>query len=163
MSQSGGSNNACYTSYREYLGSVIYATGDGGGVIADQRYYPYGRKRSGGTLPTDHRFTGQQYSEANGLYYFNARYYDPDLPDSTNVFDYNRYMYTRGNPLKYTDPTGHCLTEGQPGWDTSENQQCLGLVSYIYNVLQSNPSWAANWLPSVRQTTGVTTPAIRRS
>ena len=48
----------------------------------------------------------------------NARYYDPDLgqflrsplgadtlvPDPGNLFDYNRYLYTRGNPMKHTDP-----------------------------------------------------------
>lgn len=27
-------------------------------------------------------------------------------------FDYNRYMYARGNPLRYNDPTGHCAGEG---------------------------------------------------
>jgi RHS repeat-associated protein len=47
----------------------------------------------------------------------NARYYDPTLgtflspdtlvPDAGVLFDYNRYLYTRGNPLKYTDPSGH--------------------------------------------------------
>jgi hypothetical protein len=46
-----------------------------------------------------------------------ARYYDPTrgtflspdtlVPDAGVLFDYNRFMYTRGNPLKYTDPTGH--------------------------------------------------------
>ena len=30
------------------------------------------------------------------------------MPDATNVFDYNRYMYARGNPMKYNDPSGHC-------------------------------------------------------
>lgn len=30
------------------------------------------------------------------------------MPDSTNVLDYNRYLYAGGNPLKYNDPSGHC-------------------------------------------------------
>jgi hypothetical protein len=53
------------------------------------------------------------------LLYYNARYYDPSLgtfispdtlvPDPGLVLDYNRYMYVRGNPLRYTDHTGHCI------------------------------------------------------
>ena len=49
--------------------------------------------------------------------YYNARYYDPALgtfisPDSMvpgagQVINYNRFLYAKGNPLKYTDPTGH--------------------------------------------------------
>ena len=65
--------------YQDHLGSVIYATGDGGTILTDQRYYAYGRIRNDGFLPTDPWFTGQKVNEGNGLYYFNARYYDPDL------------------------------------------------------------------------------------
>ena len=81
-----------------------------------QGYYAYGRKRRGGTLATDHTFTGQK-RDGTGLMYYNARYYDPVIgtfispdtivPDVTSVFSYNRYMYTRGNPLNRIDPTGH--------------------------------------------------------
>ena len=49
--------------------------------------------------------------------YYNARYYDPGLgqfvspdtivPDPGRVFDFNRYMMVRGNPLKYSDPSGN--------------------------------------------------------
>ncbi len=69
-------------------------------------------------MVTDHKFTGQKL-DGTGLMYFNARYYDPVIgafispdtivPDPSNLFDYNRYMMVRGNPLKYTDPTGHCV------------------------------------------------------
>jgi hypothetical protein len=51
------------------------------------------------------------------LYYYGARWYDPALghflqpdtiiPQPGNVLDYHRYSYTRFNPLKYNDPTGH--------------------------------------------------------
>jgi hypothetical protein len=51
------------------------------------------------------------------LLYYNARYYDPTMghfispdtliPDPSDVFSYNRYLYALGNPLKYNDPSGH--------------------------------------------------------
>ena len=74
--------------------------------------------RSGSTaaLPTDRTYTGQK-QDGTGLLYYNARYYDPSLgiflspdtlvPDAGRVVDYNRFLYVRGNPLKYNDPSGH--------------------------------------------------------
>jgi hypothetical protein len=51
--------------------------------------------------------------------FYNARWYDPYLnrftqadsiiPNPSNVLDWNRYSYVRYNPLKYTDPSGHCI------------------------------------------------------
>lgn len=37
------------------------------------------------------------------------------MPEPGNLLDYNRYLYVRGNPLKYNDPSGHiavCLQGG---------------------------------------------------
>jgi RHS repeat-associated protein len=52
------------------------------------RYRPFGVTRfASGTTPTSVRFTGQREEAALGLYFYNARWYDPALghflsPDS---------------------------------------------------------------------------------
>ncbi|MBS0619629.1 MAG: RHS repeat-associated core domain-containing protein [Spirochaetes bacterium] len=63
------------------------------------------------------KYTGQEYDPETGFYYFNARYYDPQLgifttadteiPDYKDSQSYNRHMYVRGNQIIYTDPSGH--------------------------------------------------------
>jgi RHS repeat-associated protein len=73
---------------------------------------------SEGTLPTDYTFTGQRVDTSAGLMYYHARYYDaalgrftqPDtiIPNPYNPQSLNRYSYVYNNPLRYTDPTGHC-------------------------------------------------------
>ncbi|MCA9368511.1 RHS repeat-associated core domain-containing protein, partial [Candidatus Kaiserbacteria bacterium] len=73
-----------------------------------------------GTPATDYRFTGQK-ADGTGLYYYNARYYDPVIgqfvspdtlvPEPGRVFGYNRYMYALGNPLKFNDPSGYYSDE----------------------------------------------------
>ncbi len=74
---------------------------------------------------TDRTFTGQK-ADASGLLYYNARYYDPALgafispdttvPDPGMVVDYNRFLYARGNPLKYSDPSGRRPYDYDPDW-----------------------------------------------
>ncbi len=106
--------------HADHLGSASLTTSLTGTVTGEMRYSPYGQTRwIAGTVGTDRRFTGQREEVAIGLYDYNARYYDPLLgrflqadtvvPDPANPQDLNRYSYVRGNPLKYTDPTGHCV------------------------------------------------------
>lgn len=67
-------------------------------------------------MPVDEQFTGQRL-DSTGLYFYNARYYDPSIgrfisadtlvPSFANPQAFNRYSYVYNNPLKYTDPSGH--------------------------------------------------------
>ena len=102
--------------FKDRLSSTVHVTDGAGNQVAGRGYYAFGATmRSTGTMPTDHLFTDQQ-QDATGLYYYGARYYEPTIghfispdtivPDPTNVMDYQRYMYVRGNPLKYNDPSG---------------------------------------------------------
>ena len=103
--------------HADHLGSTAIETNLTGDVSAERRYLAFGGERaSSGTLRTENQFTSQKLDET-GLYYYGARYYDPELgqfvsPDTIvpapgEVFAYNRYMYAYGNPLKFVDPSGH--------------------------------------------------------
>jgi RHS repeat-associated protein len=78
-----------------------------------------------GTIPTDKLYTGQQRETTNGIYYYGSRFYNADIgrflqpdsivPEPGNPQALNRYSYVLNNPLRYSDPTGHCHKE--LGWD----------------------------------------------
>jgi RHS repeat-associated protein len=63
-------------------------------------------------------FTGQRLDDT-GLYYYNARYYDPTIgrfisgdrivQDISRPQTLNHYSYCINNPLKYNDPTGNFI------------------------------------------------------
>jgi len=125
--------------HQDSLGSTSVTSSAQGGSAESIRYLPYGLTRSGSVTP-DKKFTGQRL-DSTGLYYYNARYYDPQIgrfisPD-TIVQDYtnpqclNRYTYCLNNPLKYTDPSGHFLD-----W-------IFDALSIAFDISQviMNPSW----------------------
>jgi RHS repeat-associated protein len=112
----------------DHLGSTAITATSGGGFSAELRYYPWGGTRySSGTTPTSYRYTGQREAEV-GLYYYGARYFDPQLgrfispdsiiPQQQGSQAWDRYAYTNNNPVKFTDPSGHgayCGDDYDPG------------------------------------------------
>ena len=114
-----------YHLHGDHLGSTSLTT-TGSAVEASRAYYAYGSERAAtGDLRIDRTFTGQK-ADGTGLLYYNARYYDPSLgtfiapdsmvPNPARVIDYNRFLYARGNPLKYSDPSGHATWEEMNNW-----------------------------------------------
>jgi RHS repeat-associated protein len=75
-----------------------------------------GTTRSG-SVPTDRQYTGQISEPQLGIYFYNARYYDPYLarfispdtliPQPGNPLAWDRYAYVRYNPVRYNDPSGN--------------------------------------------------------
>jgi RHS repeat-associated protein len=117
VAERSGSN--LYYLNSDHLSSTSLATSQSGQVVFQARYEPYGQMRwSSGQQTTDKTFTGQRMDASFGLMNYNARYYDPALgrfispdtliPDSRNAKAFDRYGYANNNPLRYTDPTGHC-------------------------------------------------------
>ncbi|MBI4356238.1 MAG: hypothetical protein HY597_07340 [Candidatus Omnitrophica bacterium] len=102
----------------DHLGSTTLVTDEQGQVVQEVSYKPYGEVYAqAGAVNLPHKFTGQRHDVSTGLYYYNARYYDPQLgrfiqPDTVvqapaDPQTLNRYSYARNNPVRYVDPTGY--------------------------------------------------------
>src|SRR5262249_39267756 len=97
---------------------------DANGCVAHRAaYMPYGSDRGGLSYPTgceSESFTPkyqfnfkEKEQDGTGFYDYGARIFNPATgrwlsPDTGTNDGQNRYEYVSNNPLKYTDPTGHC-------------------------------------------------------
>ena len=87
-----------------------------GTVVNGYTYDVYGKKTSStGSQPNEFDFAGQQ-TDATGLQYLRARYYDPatgtflsrDPMSASPGWTQSPYGYAGGNPVNGSDPTGLC-------------------------------------------------------
>ena len=112
-----GSGSTSYF-HGDHLGSTSVLTDGNGTAEEHNSYLPYGDIHTHtGTTDVAYKYTGQERDASTGVYFYNARYYDPVLgrflsPDTyvQNPGDpqtLNRYAYARNNPVRYTDPSGH--------------------------------------------------------
>lgn len=114
----------------DQMGSITMATNGEGNALSGGdmpgashiSYKPYGeidRTDSSGPDVFRYKYTSQVEDRDSGLYYYNARYYDPTiarfLQADTAIFPnrtqgFNRYMYTEGNPVRYGDASGNNIS-----------------------------------------------------
>ena len=92
------------------LGSIAKETNGSGVVVNTLRYDAWGNLESGAR--DGYAFTGREWDPETGLYYYRARYFDPQAghfisQDPAGLADGpNLYLYVQGNPTSYADPTG---------------------------------------------------------
>jgi RHS repeat-associated protein len=87
-----------------------------GGVAGTQGTDAFGEPWYSGTATTEFVYTSYQYDQESALYYAMARYYDPTLGrfcsadpvggDPGDPQTWNRYPYSRNDPINLTDPSG---------------------------------------------------------
>jgi RHS repeat-associated protein len=104
--------------HKNHLGSNSLVTDANGEKMQYFLFYPYGETwitEGSNQSKITRLFTGREYDEESGLYYYNARYYDPALgvflSTDPAVDGFNQYAYCKNNPVRFTDPTG-CFALG---------------------------------------------------
>ena len=83
-------------------------------VVQSYVYDSYGQiVQQVGTLANSHTYTGREFDSESGLYYYRARYYDPQAgrfitedPIGLLAGDVNFYRYVSNNPVNLIDPQG---------------------------------------------------------
>jgi RHS repeat-associated protein len=107
-----------------HLGSASLELDQNGALISYEEYHPYGTtayqamNSAAEVSLKRYRYTGKERDEETGLYYHGARYYICWLGRWTStdpammVDGPNLYNYVRGNPVRWTDPTGSQSSAG---------------------------------------------------
>ena len=138
-----------YYYHSDHLGSAQFVTDWRGRQYEHIEYTPYGElwieEVAAGLDKLPFRFTGKEMDEETGLYYYGARYLDPKysrwlsgdpalgeyMSGSSvgaggiyNTVNFNVYHYGNNNPIKYTDPTGMWIDNGD-GTYTAEKGDTL--------------------------------------
>ncbi|MBL4709914.1 MAG: VCBS repeat-containing protein [Flavobacteriales bacterium] len=142
---SGTPSNGTLYFHQNYLNSTILATDESGAKNKANRlvYKPYGGVyKLNGANNFRPKFDGKELISGSGLYYFNARFYNPALgrfitadtrlaggalqPDSRNP-----YAFGLNNPVTYSDPSGHSVWHWIKHHEKSINVMDLAVVEVI--------------------------------
>ena len=115
-----GSDHTDYLLYhKDIQGSTTSLVKEDGSADATYRYTDFGETTINGDNKAENEvcYTGGIYDQSTGLYYLNARYYNPedarfliedtyrgenDKPDTQHL-----YVYCANNPINHVDPSGH--------------------------------------------------------
>jgi len=126
-------------------GSTRLITDSEGEVVGEFKSLPFGQE----IVNEDVRYsfaTGKEL-DSSGLYYFGARYYDPNVGRFTSVDpvkDNHAYAYVGNNPMNYVDPTG--MDEIPPSLMSDFKVLAGGYVEYFANRVAARKSLDVNSL-----------------
>ena len=130
------------TSYYEAdgLGSLTSLSNTSGALANTYTYDSFGNLvTSSGSLVNSFRYTGREFDTETSLYYYRARYYDPNsgryLSEDPIEFKggINFYAYVKNNPVRLVDPTGLVPQAPNPNLPTSPTGKAgCWYVDFVY-------------------------------
>jgi len=144
-----------YYIHPDHLGSSNITTSQTGLQVSLTEFTPYGSiSKQTGAYDPKYKFTGKEL-DSTGLYFYGARYYDPELgrfisadtiiQEPYDPQSLNRYSYCRNNPINYIDPTGHKTLWGRIKhavgkiWDTVKGPVIAAAVAVASAILMAIP------------------------
>jgi RHS repeat-associated protein len=137
----GTSHNKTWYYHADGLGSIVALTDKHGNVVQRYDYDSFGNlQQQGESIEQPFTYTARELDEETGLYYYRARYYDPQVgrfvtkdPIGFDGGDVNLYAYVGNNAINKKDPTGLSVyyCKASDGWKHAwvcVNNSCAGLM-----------------------------------
>ncbi|KAL4258255.1 Insecticide toxin TcdB middle/N-terminal domain-containing protein [Pleurotus pulmonarius] len=104
--------------HTDHLGSITAVSDESGDIITQYDYGPYGQASViKGTDVSRYKFSGKE--QFGDLYYFGARFYDPEIGRFLTIDNYplsmegikpstfNMYLFSRNDPINFIDLNGN--------------------------------------------------------
>jgi RHS repeat-associated protein len=163
-----GQSSFLYYYHPDHLGSTGFVTDANGKLYEHMEYFPFGESwvdEHSNTLRTPYLFTGKEFDQETGLYYFGARYYDPrtsvwQSPDPIlgsylptgdketdarlpgmggvlNTINLALYTYASHNPLRFTDPDGRASCDSPEGQGKADCEYDYTFDKWVQDVKNS--------------------------
>ena len=132
----------------ENTGSIVRITDKSGKQVQKYEYDPYGNiiEAEGVIHDNPFRYSQKYYDIETGLYYYGARYYNPEYgrwlsedPITANIFnwrDNNPYQFCYNNPNIFTDVWGMIVRESATYWGTGAAAE-IGIDTFLFEVVES--------------------------
>jgi RHS repeat-associated protein len=123
------------------LGSVVALSDSGADVVEKYSYDVYGEPNTISGIGNPYMFTGRRFDDETELYYYRARYYNPEIGRflQTDPVGYddgmNLYTYVSNNPFNWVDPFGLCKEDSKNLWEK--------WYDYWYNIGYNWDDWDA--------------------
>jgi len=105
-------NGSFFYYHADGLGSITAITDQNEAVVQKYDYDSFGNTSPATGFRNSYAYTGREYDQEAGLYYYRARYYDPMDGRFINKDPIgfrggiNLYAYALNNPIRYRDPKG---------------------------------------------------------
>jgi RHS repeat-associated protein len=134
--------------FSDNLKTASIITDSAWAIKAESDYYPWGGElQFVNNDSNDYKFTGKKRDSETGLDKMGRRYYsnamgrfsspDPLMLQNQKLFDpqqWNMYQYARDNPLRFSDPTGQYVCQGN-------SDQCKTIHNALQNVQKAADTW----------------------
>ncbi len=145
------------TSYyhSDALGSVTSLSNGAGALAQTYSFDSFGKTTPTGSLVNPFQYTGREFDTETNLYFFRARYLDPNtgrfinedflrLPDGLS-----RYDYALNSAVNYVDPFGLCP------WQVRQRPLNGGVGNAVKNLADPPPSHKYFYNPITGQSAGL--------